>query len=90
MCDVSRQRWGTFSVRDHVGPQPFAADVLMYERLILPYPADAEERSNWAKSGWEPDRLDAILDLLRTGGAEDKMQSRFPGITTPKLFSKSV
>jgi hypothetical protein len=69
---LSRQRWGTFSVRDHVDPHPFAADVLLYDRLILPVPGDSQERTRWADAGWQPDRLDKLLEVLRTSGDEQK------------------
>ena len=62
---MSRERWGTFSVKDHTREQPFAADVLMYDRLVIPKPANEVERSRWAEAGWAPDRLDAILEVLK-------------------------
>jgi len=33
-----RERWGTFSVRDHVGDAPFVSEVLLYDRLVIPVP----------------------------------------------------
>ena len=69
---MGRERWGTFSVRDHTLNQPFAVDVLMYDRLVIPRPADSIERGRWSVSGWEPDRLDSILAVLRTDGDEKK------------------
>jgi len=74
-----RQRWGTFSVRDHVAPQPFAAEVLLYDRLIIPVSADANERTHWAKDQRDPDRLDQLLDILRADGEEQKRHA----ITVP-------
>src|SRR4051794_33665400 len=62
---MSRERWGTFSVKDHVGKSPFAAEVLMYDRLVIPRPADAAERSRWSQEGWDPDRLESLLDVLQ-------------------------
>lgn len=62
---MSRERWGTFSVRDHMRKQPFAADVLMYDRLIIPRPDSSSERKTWSESGWGPKRLDSILNVLR-------------------------
>jgi hypothetical protein len=61
---MGRERWGTFSVKDHTGDQPFVADVLMYDRLIIPRPPK-EKRSLWVRNEWDPDRLDAIIDVLR-------------------------
>ena len=46
----------------HLLPNPFFADVLLYDRLVLPYPSDAGERSRWNK--WNPYHLDACLEML--------------------------
>jgi len=61
---MSRERWGTFSVVDHQRPRAFVAEVLLYDRLIIPVPSDAKERIRWAGAGREPDRLDRDLDIL--------------------------
>lgn len=59
---MPRQRWGTFSVMDHLRPNPFIADVLLYDRLVLPYPPDESERNRWKK--WKPDHLDECINAL--------------------------
>jgi hypothetical protein len=61
---MSRERWGTFSVVDHLQPRAFVAEALLYDRLIVPYPPNAEERARWSKQQREPDVLDAKLDVL--------------------------
>ncbi|MDR3385415.1 MAG: hypothetical protein P4L92_00055 [Rudaea sp.] len=61
---MSRERWGTFSVADHLRPQAFVADVLLYDRLIIPEPVDAAERTRWDGMGWAPDELDVRLGIL--------------------------
>jgi hypothetical protein len=61
---MSRERWGTFSVKDHLMPQAFVADVLLYDRLVIPFPAGDDERERWYKQGWKPDVLDGTLELL--------------------------
>lgn len=61
---MSRERWGTFSVADHLRARAFVAEVLLYDRLIVPYPPNAEERERWSKQDWKPDILDAKLDVL--------------------------
>jgi hypothetical protein len=55
--------WGTFSVADHLSPQAFVADVLLYDRLVLPVP-DAKERERWIRIGRQPDVLDRKLAIL--------------------------
>jgi hypothetical protein len=57
------QTWGTFSVTDHLGPRAFVADVVLYDRLVIPVP-DAEERKRWAGLDRRPDVLDRKLEIL--------------------------
>ena len=35
---MGREVWGTYSVRDHLEPQPWASDGLLYGRLVIPVP----------------------------------------------------
>ena len=46
--------WGTFSVRDHLRRRAFIADVLLYDRLVIPYPPDDEQRREWRSEGVGP------------------------------------
>src|ERR1700722_3405801 len=57
------ETWGTFSVTDHLGPRAFVADVVLYDRLVIPVP-DVEERKRWTDLGRRPDVLDRKLDIL--------------------------
>jgi hypothetical protein len=57
------QTWGMFSVTDHLGPRAFVADVVLYDRLVIPVP-DAEERKRWTDLDRRPDVLDRKLDIL--------------------------
>lgn len=61
---MSRERWGTFSVIDHLRPRAFVAEALLYDRLIVPYPPNTEERERWSLLEWEPQLLEAKLDVL--------------------------
>jgi hypothetical protein len=61
---LSRQRWGTFSVKDHLMSQAFVSDVLLFDRLVVPYPANENERNRWSTKNWQPDKLDELLELL--------------------------
>jgi hypothetical protein len=45
-------------------PTPFIADVLLYDRLVIPYPPQAD-RAEWVRQGWNPARLDACLEALQ-------------------------
>ena len=57
------QTWGTFSVTDHLAPRAFVADVVLYDRLVIPVP-DAKERKRWTDLGRSPDVLERKLDIL--------------------------
>lgn len=60
---MGREVWGTFSVKDHCKPRAFVAEVLMYDRLVIPYPPESE-RQRWARKGWDPEKLDTVLKIL--------------------------
>jgi len=61
---MSRERWGTFSVADHLRPRPFVAEVLLYDRLIIPCPSDDEDRARWTEIKRNPELLDRNLKIL--------------------------
>jgi hypothetical protein len=56
--------WGTYSVKDHTQRRPFVADVMLYDRLVVPFPPDDEEKERWRVNGWQPSRLNSCLDIL--------------------------
>jgi hypothetical protein len=61
------ERWGALSVKDHIDPNELTANVLLYDRLVLPVVAEhseRDERDDWAKAGWEPDLQDSRLEQL--------------------------
>lgn len=64
---MARETWGTFAVRDHLLRRAFVADVLLYDRLVIPFPDDEQERGRWRQEGWEPDVLEKKLDILGDG-----------------------
>lgn len=52
-----RQRWAAFSVRAHRDLASLAADILLYDRIILPVPEDDPERERWIRKQWNPDDI---------------------------------
>jgi hypothetical protein len=55
--------WGTFSVRDHLVDRAFVADVLLYDRLVIPtLPEDAPE-TDWPPE-WNLKKQKALLGDL--------------------------
>lgn len=62
---IPLQIWGTFSVSDHLAQRPFIADVLLYDRLVVPVPGDDIDR--WHQNGWEPSKQASLLNVLADG-----------------------
>lgn len=65
------QVWGTFSVADHHRERPFVADIILYDRLVIPVPprGDSEEESQarkyWYDKPWNADRLERCVDAIK-------------------------
>ena len=57
------QRWGAFSVVDHKDARALAADVLLYDRLVLPTPADWD-MERWVRNKWDPEGLKLRMKQL--------------------------
>ena len=70
--------WGTFSVMDHVREGAFLAEVVMYDRLVIPVPPDPERAKTpedrnfaekqgpqWERNGWDPKRQQTLLSILK-------------------------
>lgn len=62
---MALQIWGTFSVSDHLAQRPFIADVLLYDRLVVPVPGDDIDR--WHQNGWQPSKQASLLNVLADG-----------------------
>jgi hypothetical protein len=62
--------WGTYSVRDHTYEHPFVADVVLYDKLVVPVPPPPEnpehetEWRRWEKAGWNPSLQQKLLAVL--------------------------
>lgn len=59
---MARQIWGCYSVADHLERRAFVADLLLYDRLVVPIPS-ADDLGRWEK-WWGPDRQTRLLDIL--------------------------
>ena len=59
-----RQRWAAFSVRAHRDLASLAADILLYDRIILPVPEDEPDSERWVRKQWNPDDLCAKFRVL--------------------------
>jgi hypothetical protein len=88
---VSREVWGTFSVKDHCKQRAFVAEVLLYDRLVIPYPPNEQERARWASQGWDPQKLDGVLKILDDRWDRDNWWAVLdpPGLFRPVLWDAS-
>lgn len=59
-----REYWATYSVKDHLEKRAFVADIMLYDRIVVPHPPDDKERALWADNGWDPDMLDQLLEII--------------------------
>jgi hypothetical protein len=55
--------WGTFSVRDHLVDRAFVADVLLYDRLVIPTLPEHTPETGWPAS-WKLAKQRALLGDL--------------------------
>jgi hypothetical protein len=56
--------WGTFSVADHLRRRPFVADVLLYDRLVVPVPDSDEEIRRWRDRKRNPELQQNLLEIV--------------------------
>src|SRR5713226_10486902 len=61
--------WGTMSVLDHTRPRPFFAEILLYDKIVVPVPIpdDDADWARWATLGRRPERQRELLDILGRG-----------------------
>src|SRR5215831_10707881 len=69
---MTGERWGAFSVIDHIDAGALAADVLLYDRLVLPTPEDPADEERWKANNWQPDLQKQRIDVL--GDIADPVQ----------------
>jgi len=72
---MKTELWGTFSVKDHIRPRPFVAEVLLYDKLMIPVPPisiekkvkqdEKSEYKRWVENKWKPKRLFRLLDIIK-------------------------
>lgn len=60
---MGREIWGTYSVRDHTLPGAFLADLMFYDRLVLPVPQPGEE-ADWERENWAPANQAGLIEEL--------------------------
>ena len=60
---MTMELWGTFSVKDHLVHRAFVADVLLYDRLLIPTLPDDEDPATW-KQDWDIEKQRIAFDVL--------------------------
>jgi hypothetical protein len=72
--------WGTFSVNDHVRHRALVAQVLLFDRLVIPVPPkdDSIELERWITHGWQPERQRRMLEILGVGPSADDLAVTVP------------
>jgi hypothetical protein len=61
---MAKKRWATFSVADHLDIRSLVPDVLLFDCLAFPYPADQDELAYWEEKKWDPKQLDYCVSML--------------------------
>ena len=58
--------WGTFAVDDHLREHAFVAELVLFDRVVLPQPPenDTDEYKRWTDFGWRPDDLRETVKRL--------------------------
>jgi hypothetical protein len=62
------ERWGSLAVADHTSTRDLVANILLYDRLIVPVMSnqhDRDERAYWLKKEWNPDLQLKRVEQLR-------------------------
>jgi hypothetical protein len=62
---MSREVWATYAVNDHCVPRAFTADVMLYDRLVIPVPPDnptEDDKKLWSK--FDVGRQERMLKIL--------------------------
>ena len=70
MQELLKELWATYSVKDHCQPRAFIADVLLYDRLVIPIPprkpdeVHEYEWKRWKSKGWDPALQERLLKAM--------------------------
>jgi hypothetical protein len=88
--------WGTYSTRDHKARRAFVADVMLYDRLVIPVPAD-DDLGSWKDRDVERQRrlLEILGDRARPvvwdANLRDRWQSKWvAGKTASELTGRDA
>jgi hypothetical protein len=85
-----REIWGSLSVADHTRRRAFVAEVLLFDRLVLPVPPDDSEKRRWSAHRWNPKRQRRLLDILGTGASLDDLAIEVPWDDSKKAAFRAL
>jgi hypothetical protein len=90
---VSRRLWGCYSVKDHLEPRAFVADLLLYDRLVVPVPAD-DDIGRWEEERWDPERQKGLLEIaapfVERIPWDDELQEQFLREFSPAVAASEI
>jgi hypothetical protein len=72
-----RRLWGCYSVADHLEDRAFVADLLLYDRLVVPVPA-RNDMARGERNEWRPERQEKLLSILDGGGFVERVEWSAP------------
>lgn len=95
------ERWGSLAVADHTSTSDLIANVLLYDRLIVPVmseQADRNERAYWLSKKWDPDlQKERVAQLGRLAiprpwdaSRREAFKTRMQQLKMEQLDTKSV
>jgi hypothetical protein len=62
----TNELWGTFAVDDHLRKRAFVAEIVLFDRLVIPVPPEDNDAQfqDWKRQGWRPKQLSDIVKRL--------------------------
>jgi hypothetical protein len=87
-----REIWGALSVDDHIRRRALVAEVLLFDRVVIPVPPadDDEEKQRWHDKRWDPVRQRRMLDILGDGSAEKDLAVTIPWTETKRSLFQTL
>jgi hypothetical protein len=81
-----REIWGSLSVNDHNRSRALMAEVLLFDRVVMPVPPtdDTEEQKRWRTNRWDPTRQRRMLDILGDGPSDTDLAVTIPWTQTKR------
>ena len=69
--------WATYSIRDHLDPNRFIADALIYDHLVIPVPVKGEE-DLWIENGCDIDLQNRLVEAIKSADQNEELLLEIP------------